>query len=84
MFSTDIFKAKPYQLGLTLSGGGAKCMAQIGLLQYLAEQEIEPDIVAGASGGAVVGALHCAGYAPMDILDFFYLHQNVQFTKFVV
>lgn len=71
IFSTALFKSKPYQLGLTLSGGGAKCMAQIGLLQYLKEQGVEPDIVAGTSGGAIVGALHNAGYAPEEILHFF-------------
>ncbi|KEI71093.1 patatin-like phospholipase family protein [Endozoicomonas elysicola] len=71
LFKTELFKTKPYRLGLTLSGGGAKCMAQIGLLQYLKEQELEPDIISGASGGAMVGALYSAGYAPEEILDFF-------------
>ena len=46
-------------------------MAQVGLLQYLKEQQIEPDIVSGTSAGAVVGALHCAGYSPEDILQIF-------------
>ncbi len=71
LFTTELFKTKPYRLGLTLSGGGAKCMAQIGLLQYLKDQELEPDIISGASGGAMVGALYSAGYAPEEILDFF-------------
>ena len=68
---TALFKGKPYQLGLTLSGGGAKCMAQVGLLQYLKEQGVEPDVISGASGGAIIGALHCAGHAPQAMLDFF-------------
>lgn len=63
--------SKPYRIGLTLSGGGAKCMAQVGLLQYLKEQHIEPDIVSGTSAGAMVGALYCGGYAPADILEIF-------------
>lgn len=46
-------------------------MAQIGLLQYLKEKELEPDIISGASGGAMVGALYSAGYAPEEILNFF-------------
>ena len=46
-------------------------MAQIGLLQYLNEQGVEPDIIAGTSGGAMIGALYCAGYAPHEILNFF-------------
>lgn len=71
MFTTQLFKSQPNRLGLTLSGGGAKCVAQVGLLQYLKEQEIEPDIISGVSGGAIVGALHSAGYAPEKILGFF-------------
>ena len=68
---TELLRGKPYRLGLTLSGGGAKCMAQVGLLQYLKEQGVEPDVISGASGGAIIGALHCAGHAPEAILDFF-------------
>ena len=68
---TALLKGKPYQLGLTLSGGGAKCMAQVGLLQYLEEQGVVPDVISGTSAGAIVGALHCAGHAPEVILDFF-------------
>lgn len=66
-----ISHSPPYQLGLTLSGGGAKCMAHIGLLQYLAEQGVEPDIISGTSGGALVGAMYAAGHKPAYILDFF-------------
>lgn len=71
MFSIELFKSKPYRLGLTLSGGGAKCMAQVGLLQYLKEQGVEPDVISATSGGAIIGALHCAGHAPEAMLDFF-------------
>lgn len=71
MLTIELLKSKPYRLGLTLSGGGAKCMAQVGLLQYLKEQGVEPDVISGTSGGAIIGALHCAGHAPEVILDFF-------------
>ena len=71
LLKSDLFNPKPYKLGLTLSGGGAKCMAQIGMLQYLDEHGVEPDIISGASGGAVIGALYSAGYAPKRILSFF-------------
>lgn len=71
MFTTDLFKSKPYKLGLTLSGGGAKCMAQIGLLKYLDEQGVKPDVISGASGGAMIGALYAAGHDPEKILEFF-------------
>ena len=71
MFTTDLFKSKPYKLGLTLSGGGAKCMAQIGMLKYLDERGVKADVISGVSGGAMVGALYAAGYTPEKILEFF-------------
>ncbi|PJE80180.1 putative NTE family protein [invertebrate metagenome] len=70
-----------YTLGLTLSGGGAKCMAHIGLLQYLAENGIEPDIISATSGGAVIGALHAAGCKPVHILEFFLKHRMFCFQN---
>ena len=75
-----------FNLGLTLSGGGAKCMAHIGLLQYLAEYGINPDIISGTSAGALVGALYAAGQKPVHILEFFLKHKlfsfyNLSFSK---
>ncbi len=46
-------------------------MAHIGLLQYLAEYGVEPDIISGTSGGALIGAMYAAGHKPAYILDFF-------------
>ena len=56
-------KKKPYKLGLVLSGGGAKGFAHVGLLQALEEMGIQPDIIAGASVGSIVGALYADGYS---------------------
>jgi len=61
--------AKP--LGIALSGGGARGIAHIGVLQALEEHEIYPQHLAGASAGALVGVLYAAGYAPLDILHIF-------------
>ncbi len=85
MFRGEFFKTRPYKLGLTLSGGGAKCMAQIGLLNYLDEQDLRPDIISAVSGGAMVGALYSAGHAPEKILEFFtntrmFSMKNLSFT----
>lgn len=60
-----------YQLGMVLSGGGARGLAHAGVLKALAEQGIEPQVLAGASAGAIVAALHAAGYSADEILDFF-------------
>lgn len=48
-------------IGLALSSGGAKGFAHIGIIQVLEENGIEVDVIAGASMGAYVGALHAFG-----------------------
>lgn len=49
------------RIGLALGSGSARGWAHIGVLEALATQGIRPDIVAGASIGALVGAAHCGG-----------------------
>ncbi len=44
--------------GIALGGGGAKGLAHIGVLKALQEHGIVPDMVAGTSIGALVGALY--------------------------
>jgi NTE family protein len=56
-----------YNIGLVLSGGGARGFAHLGVLQALNEAGIFPDVVAGTSAGALVGVLYCDGYSPKDI-----------------
>lgn len=55
-------------VALVLSGGGARGIAQIGVLRELERQGVYPDIVVGTSIGAVIGGLYAAGYTP-DQLD---------------
>jgi len=62
---------KPHRVGLTLSGGGACCAAQIGVLKCLKEARIQPQIIAGTSGGAIVGALFANGIECLEILHIF-------------
>ncbi len=45
------------KLGLVLSGGGAKGAYQAGVVRYLAERNIQPDAVSGASIGSLNGAV---------------------------
>ncbi len=63
--------------GIVLSGGGVRGMAHIGALQALEEAGIEPDLIAGASAGALVGALYARGLRPRQILDFFKENTNI-------
>jgi NTE family protein len=44
---------------LALSGGGARGMAHIGVLEYLDSASRKPELVTGTSIGAVIGAWYC-------------------------
>lgn len=46
------------KIGLALGSGAARGWAHIGVLRGLAEMGIEPDLIAGTSMGACVGAAH--------------------------
>ena len=49
-------------LGLVLSGGAAKGYAHIGAIKVLEQEGIKPDLVVGASMGALVGGFYAAGF----------------------
>lgn len=57
------------KVGITLSGGGARSVAHLGVLQGLEDLGIRPAAIAGASAGAVLGALYAAGHSPKEILE---------------
>ncbi|MEA3298172.1 MAG: patatin-like phospholipase family protein [Chloroflexota bacterium] len=46
------------KVGLTLSGGAARGLAHIGVLQALEEENIPVDMIAGTSIGAIIGACY--------------------------
>ena len=48
------------KIGIALGGGGARGYAHIGVLRELADAGIYPDVVAGTSIGAMVGAAYAA------------------------
>ncbi|EPR72379.1 UPF0028 protein YchK [Winogradskyella psychrotolerans RS-3] len=58
-------------IGLVLSGGGARGAAHIGVIKALEEHGIFPTHIAGTSSGAIVGALYAAGVPWSEILTFF-------------
>ncbi len=55
------------RIGLALSGGGARAIAQIGVLQALEENGIPIDAVVGTSMGSIIGGLYCVGYSPQQL-----------------
>lgn len=57
------------KVGLALSGGGALGYAHIGFLQAMREYHFDVDVVSGTSMGSIIGALYCAGFSPIEILD---------------
>ncbi len=73
---------KKYRIGLALSGGGAKGFAHAGVLHALEEAGIVPDIIAGTSAGAIVGAFYAAGIPPRQICEEFLKHDRKDFMKF--
>jgi NTE family protein len=74
-------KSRP-KVGLTLSGGGAKGLAHIGILKAIDSAGLKIDYVTGTSMGAIVGALYASGYSGNDIealrkdIDFDVLFSN--------
>ena len=55
----------PLKLGLTLSGGGTRGVAYIGIFKAFEEAGLHFDYVAGTSIGSFMGAAYCAGI-PID------------------
>ena len=54
-------------VAVALSGGGAKGLAQIGVLEALEDDNIPIDIIVGTSMGCVIGGLYSAGYSLSQI-----------------
>jgi NTE family protein len=70
------------KIGLTLSGGGAKGLAHIGILKAIDSAGLKIDYITGTSMGAIVGALYATGYSGNEIenlrkdIDFDVLFSN--------
>src|ERR1700686_1683037 len=58
------------RIGLALSGGGALGLAQIGVIQWLEENQIPVDRIAGTSMGSIIGAMYATGMSPAEIQEF--------------
>ena len=58
------------KIGITLSGGGARGMAHIGVLQALEENDLAPEVICGTSAGAIIGVLYASGFTPLEIKSF--------------
>lgn len=63
----QIGSCAPARTALVLSGGGAKGLAHLGLLEQLDARGIVPDLIVGTSIGAVIGALYASGESSASI-----------------
>jgi len=55
------------KIGYAFGGGGAKGLAEIGVLKVLEEAGIRPDYITGTSIGSIVGGLYAIGYSVEDL-----------------
>lgn len=56
-------------VGIALSGGGARGIAHIGVLEVLEEKGVRVDRIAGTSMGSIIGGLYAAGYSTRALTD---------------
>jgi len=66
------------RIGLVLSGGSVRAAAQIGVLKALEEYCLEPEVVVGTSGGAIVAALYAGGLSARQLEELFFSLQQFQ------
>jgi Predicted esterase of the alpha-beta hydrolase superfamily len=61
------FAQRP-RIGVTLSGGGAKGLAHIGILKAIDSAGLKVDYITGTSMGSIIGSLYAIGY-PADSIE---------------
>ncbi|MBI3811681.1 MAG: patatin-like phospholipase family protein [Nitrospirae bacterium] len=56
------------KVGITLSGGAARCIAHLGVLEVFKKAGIPVHLISGTSGGGLVGALYASGRYSLEEL----------------
>lgn len=69
LFSGHIVCGQVSGIGLVLSGGGARAMAHVGVLQIIDSAGLQISYISGTSMGAVVGVFYAMGYSGMQIQE---------------
>lgn len=71
----DSLARRDLKIGLVLSGGGAKCLSQIGALKVIKEAGVQIDYIGGTSMGAIIGAMYALGF-PVSEIERYLLQVN--------
>jgi NTE family protein len=66
-------------IGIVLSGGGARCFSHLGGLKALEEHDIRVSSIAGSSSGAIIGALYAAG---LDATTLYTIVKRINYGDF--
>ncbi|MCH5216909.1 MAG: patatin-like phospholipase family protein [Muribaculaceae bacterium] len=69
LFANIYIPSSAQSVGLVLSGGGAKGIAHIGVIQALEDNGIPIDYITGTSMGSIVGGLYAAGFSPAEMME---------------
>lgn len=67
IMSVCTLQAQRPKVGLVLSGGGAKGISHIGILQAIDSAGLKIDYLTGTSMGSILGGLYAIGYSGKDI-----------------
>ena len=67
----EVIKKKDYEIGLALSGGGARGFAHPGAIKAIEDIGLKPDVISGTSAGALAGVFYADGYTPEEMIELF-------------
>lgn len=65
-------------LALVLSGGSVRAAAHVGVLKALTDYNLQPDMVVGTSGGAIVAALYASGLTAAELEELFLQYRTAR------
>ncbi len=65
--ATLLAQAERPKIGLALEGGGALGLAHVGVLEWLEENRIPVDYIAGTSMGGLIGGLYASGMSTKEL-----------------
>lgn len=74
LMDTALYNAFPKKyntrkIALVLSGGSARGLAQIGVLEVFEKHDLNIDLIVGTSIGAITGGLYSSGYTPGELRE---------------